>query len=406
MKLRIENQSEVAQFRMPKSNFKNDNHFVHIFYCCIDQLKYRNNKPYLPLNANVRIPSANTKATIQMKKTLKESDEASKFWSYNGGVIIIAKSIKKIKVGKKDAVEIEIPQEYGVLNGGHTMWSINEAFRMGDFPKNYKNVLVRLEIIVGEFEKEEIADIAQARNTVENIQQYALANKKGHFDELKRELTPGLIDRIIWKPGEKDDDSAFNAEKLVWMMMLLETTIHPEGKPPISKSTGPGKVFANWNQHINDFSYLNKVLIHGLTLSETIYSSLLEENDKQTKDLTKKKFNSNPIFRKVKVGKETPLFKKQIHYKIDEGIWIPIYASFRILIEIDQQNRKVRWKNDPLEIWNDLNFRKALISHILAVVKQSKQILDIRKNSMYWTGIESLIKLNCPGKKPTDWCKY
>ncbi len=36
---------------------------------------------------------------------------------------------------------------------------------------------------------------------------------------------------------------------------------------------------------------------------------------------------------------------------MDTGILKPILGSFRTLLELDEANRTIRWKADPIETW-------------------------------------------------------
>lgn len=167
---------------------------VHNFYVKCQEVKDN----LLPIEANPREPT-NSSVVGAMQDTLE--NENDRFVRRNNGITIVCKNISR--VGGSSKVKLEFSNDgEGICNGGHTYFAINT------FRGNLDNAGVHIEAIevpedveTGDREGE-IADIAEARNNINNLEDYTILDYLDCFDPLRNYMEDENV--VSWHEGDAD----------------------------------------------------------------------------------------------------------------------------------------------------------------------------------------------------------
>ena len=377
--------NKILEMPLPSSGFSGGVYLVSTFYTDINQF----NRQLIPIEANVRKPQDNTVATAAMKQTIADQDLQTRFWAYNGGLVIIARNCTK----RGNKVILNLPPGYGLLNGGHTQLAIKNALRHSAAT----DTLVRVEVMSGEFTPDEIAAVAEARNTSKNVKSMSVAWKQGLFNELKGSLSQEVADLIDWTENmvaERNDGSiaACDASELIATMMLFDIGSFPADQPPVKYVTGPASAFTEWREHTDKYKFLNVVASKVIELSEEILSNFYV--DPATRGLLNLRFNQKPVFSDQRVS-PTPFLGYERERKMDTGILKPILGSFRTLLELDEANRTIKWKADPIETWR--HAKGDIMARVKDGITNHQSVYEFRRNQLIWTTIALTIDANKHG---------
>jgi len=371
--------NKIFSIQLPSDGFDDSKHNCHIFFIDVKELKSKSIK----LDANIRKPE-DTIATEKMEKTLSSPAKQARFWAYNGGLIIVTKKLKHKK--KPESVEIDLPKEYGLMNGGHTQYAIRKALK--DVAPT--NALVRVEVIEGDFTDEELADIAEARNTSKSFKEMSLAWKKKKFVRLQSRLLTEYSSKIAWTTGELSKaDKAMDADKLVFLLMMFNIIDYPLGKPPSTLTTSTASTFEKWLLNQEQLKFLDEIADDIIKLHDLVLSTF-HENPK-TPGLLNQKLGEKKVF-KDKNLKDTPFDGHTVGYSMPEGILLPILSSFRAILEIDPSKKRVRWDADPTETWNAA--KGELMLDLNQQLKDVKSVLEIRNGANFWKLLEGVVAKN------------
>lgn len=373
------------EMTMPNSGFGGQNYLISTFYTDINQL----NAELIPIEANVRKPQDNTVATAAIKSTISDEIEQKRFWAYNGGLVIIARDC----IPERDSVRIVMPPGYGLLNGGHTQLAISKALA----EHAATETLVRVEVMSGEFSADEIAAIAEARNTSKNVKSMSVAWKRGKFDPLMGSLAAEVRNLVDWTENlvaERGDGSvaACDAAELVSILMLFDVSQFASDQPPIKYVTGPASAFNDWQRNTDKYAFLNAIASKVIELHDEILSNF--HRDPATRGLLRTRFNQKPVFSDNRVP-PTPFLGHERERKMDSGVLKPILGSFRTLLELDEDQKTIRWKADPIETWR--NTKGDIMARVKDGITNHQSVYEFRRNALIWTTIALTIEANQHG---------
>ena len=299
----------------------------------------------MPLEANVRLPSDNATAYVNMRETLVS--EPRMFFFKNGGINVIASKV----VVKKDSKMFELTFEhnYGVLNGGHTQQAIVD--QNDEYPID-ESAFVRIEVLEWKGQNnQQLASLASAKNLSTNVKITSTANKKGYFDPLKKAMDSKYEKNIQWFENEETEGDKFSATDLIAILNLFDADSYSISNHPIISSNSPGNVMKSWVKSCDDeepklvkvFPMVNDIL----DLYEYILSTF---NTGIPRGFTGRKQIKN-VQRK---NKTTPFTQQPLEFVLPKQVLMPILAAFRADIEIIDE--KYRWIVDPKSLFDDVKF--------------------------------------------------
>lgn len=386
--------SRPSSTQVPSDGFHGHDYRIWNVFIDVNGL----NDETIPINANVRKPALGSVATDAIESTLASSKRSARFWAYNGGLVILASGAKIANKRGHTGLQLTIPPRYGLVNGGHTQLAIKHALE-GHAPTNS---WIRVEVIVGEFTNDEIADIAEARNTSRNVRDMSIAWKKGKFDSLQRSLPQEVEQRIDWTENlreSEDDEATCNAEKLIQLLMLFDTDFSVDN-PPKEYASSLGRPFNQWSDNTRAYRYLNAAAARILELHDNIKATF--HQTPATPGLLKCKWGGKPVFPEVR-NRRTPFYSYEVVRRMDDGVLFPLLSAFRVLLEVDSPRHRVRWRTDPVKRWDVI--KGAMMTKIKESVQQHSKALEVRYDWNLWTLLAYLVQTGRP-RTPTNWESY
>ena len=365
-------------FPASKLGFSTNVEYVS-FFMSIDRFLDEKNK--FDLGANVRDPG-DTSATKAMVETLTDTSERLKFWGFNSGLILIAKGWKHIK--KKKEVELDFPENFGLLNGGHTQYAIHQALKQ---LTEQPHPLVRVEVLVGEFSDDEVSEIAKARNTTQNVKNSTIWNKQKLLDPVKTTLGNTLSKMVKWrgKNDEEAEDGAVEIDNLLHWIMLIKGTTKVSGhwlNPHISQGKDTAAKAYIKLVDDNESRHLELIAKDVVMLRDNIKSGFAfkvgNSGTLQT-GLGNVTMSTVKLFEKKKNPEIMPFSKDESDRPVpNDAYMFPIIAAFGTMLEVSKTN--VKWKRNPHELWANESLRETMVKRVKDMIKQENTAMKVKTN--------------------------
>ncbi len=187
---------------------------------------------------NVRGFVQRSKYNAAIAKTLK--DEPSKFFMYNNGMTIVARTIKAEEVNGRKKVRINI-DDFQVLNGGQTLRTLHNFNALDE--RNITDYLSRSEVLVRIFNASDseavnkIAEYTNSQNSISNIDLKSLSTLQIQIEQLL-EAHDIIYSR---KNGDTGMDNNKNYQYKISMELFGQILFAIQGHPDKS---------SNQKQHI------------------------------------------------------------------------------------------------------------------------------------------------------------
>jgi hypothetical protein len=361
-----------------------DNVVADVYILYLDTSYFSNKNNHFSLQANVRDP-AKTKATGAMELTLK-GDKKNRFWAYNGGLILVAKHAKMI--GKKQ-LEMTIPNDFGLLNGGHTQMALFNAAKhgLGKSPP-----VVRIEVIAGGFSNEQIADIARARNTVANVAAFSVLNKSGALEPLHKQMNSSYINKFKWKQNDKAAvEGSEKIDNVTHRLQILHDSMKAGKSSGDVKSIHSGtesiieKMVEGWGWVDNSTIHLTTIVNECIALWDAIKYDfgINPDTGKGWKGSDKLTYDGKNLFSEPTKKNNTSLISGNVHNRISkEQVIYPVFAAFGVLLDLKPNKKTIRWKKNPLELWKQKELRENLYNRFRSHCKANPGggISNLKKN--------------------------
>ena len=282
-----------------------------------------------------------------------------------------------------------------MLDGGHTYKIIQTVIdSLDDSEKDELNdAHVRLEILEGFSDTEDVVSIVEARNTSTQVKDQSLEELKGHFESIKNVLSnESYANRIAYKEIEFADDGSkkdIDIKEILSYLMCFDTEAFDGKNHPIVAYSGKGSVLNHVKQNQERLKKFLPLLPQILRMRDVIYAEMPEAyNDAGGKfgnltgviELSKKK-NAEPI--------ELPFISKESTYSIPSAFIYPILASLRNLV--DCKNDKCSWKRDPEKFFEDMKVE--LIQRVVDQAKEFRNPNKLGKSKDTWRSCYDCIAL-------------
>lgn len=169
-------------------------------------------------NPRERTPNVNIAKLV--KETLDESPTS--LGTKNRGITIICGHADLSKENDKGEKQFAITVEdnEGLLDGGTTTNAIIDKLENGWLDDSKHPAFVQVRVLCGEYSNDEIAEIAEALNTSEQVRSSDLANFRGDYDKLKKVLeTTGL--QIQYFDGENENKRDYSVVEILQLLNLF-----------------------------------------------------------------------------------------------------------------------------------------------------------------------------------------
>ncbi len=373
---------EVSSFRKLSSPNGEDNIIKYVMYVKTSTID-EDIKEWFDTNPRYQNTDQNVSKGIMT--SLKKNPEF--FYNLNKGILFSAESVKfdnNLNFAEMIFSDKEI---HGNIDGGHTLRII---LKNNEDNKKLKHdpsdAYVFVEIITGIENRDEIVELAAARNKTVQVDQKSIADLERKFQAIKDLFTNNKIsfkDRIIYKMNEEkfDNEKNIDIREIIAIMNMFNLDIYSndiKSNPPIQSYTGKEVTLKKYldlpdiEKSVNKFSNIIEEIFELYDLIETQFPEAFNKNNK--KYGVKK-------YAKVKKNGESKFFKNKLEYSVPTGIIYPILGAFRALIRENKETGKFEWCSPPISIWNE---EKEALAGFIVNDKTVDDPQQVGKNKNIW----------------------
>lgn len=397
------------------------------------------------LEANPRAAKKSA-VTEDIEDSLEQEPEIFHFLTK--GVLIGARRVEPLERGRY-RVTFEDAQLEGILDGGHNsfalgrfiirrtfenhkellrgvkrwddlkeVWKDNlEAIEAGK--KDLPDIRIPVEIVYpGEGEdaeehfQEKILRINAARNNNAQLTEETKANKKGLYEEIKRNVDPAIADDIVWKANE---EGRIKARDLIALALVPMTKL-PDDLPTKQVAGAPSMIFSQKGQCVSLFNDL----LENKDVVEPVHGEIVEIRHKGVKsalrlmqdlprlyDLvyellplaynkTSQRFggiksvriwNGEEKYQEARANRSskylakparTKFYQREVDYDYGDGFVYPVLYGLTALMAYE--DGEVRWRTEP-DAFLRANLERAMQSYWTIIQGQSYDPAKVGKAS-------------------------
>jgi len=304
----------------------------------------------LSLSPDPRVPKVN-RVTRRIVESLKQWD--GRFHILNRGLVISAQSAEYDNANRVLRLDIPDDEDYGILDGGHTQFSIERALqdpRPSD--EDYLAQYVRIEVLLGV--KDFLGSIASARNFSENVKAISLAHYEKKLDWLKKAVED-YAKHVRWS---ENDPGKMDAQELIQILTAMNPTLYNATDQPIEayKNSGLCLEYITDDDDRHGYKHLAPIVVDIWRLYDIIRSrwwKLYQLPDPNTKrrgrprslqEVKDRKRGHRRLMRYVTLGKDGDPDKGDVH--VEKGLAFPVLAGFRYLL-VEGEDGNHEWVEDP-----------------------------------------------------------
>lgn len=365
-----------------------------------------------PREANER--SRNKKIYKAVKQSLLgESEYGSGFFDLmNRGIVILAKSVEFLEKDEdgNSVFKLEIPDGYGLADGGHTFKIIAEVNLNLELQGVMKQHNQHVEIRVFEIPDLNEADtlipaIGSGLNSSLQVDEMSIANLDGKFDAFKNVLENRFENSIELWSGNKDYEGLFgwkqtdiaymDGREAAAIISVMDDNIWKDGNSVASYSSPTTTLTKILREERLD-KYL---LIAGDIL--TLYNIIQRDFREKYNAPGNRRAGNLSIVERNRSGKFSFPFSAEIpsEYRLMKGASLPILAAFKIFVSQDKDGNLV-W-NDKFEgiqaTWD--KYANILIDRTLeSAGKHQRNVANaIGKDSTHWRNLRNELLIQSLG---------
>ncbi len=334
---------------------------------------------------NPRDPSTTSGVAKKIIRSFEDSPRS--FFFKNRGITLLVERANFDNDSKELSLEFSNPEIHGMLDGGHTYKIITKTLESLDESekKDFDDAHVRIEILEGFSDSEDVVDIVEARNTSTQVKDQSIEDLLGHFNSIKNVLkNERYAERIAYKEIELTEDGNkkdIDVKEILSYLVCFDVEAFDGKKHPIVAYSGKGAVLSHVKENRERIEKYLPLLPQILTLKDEIYEKMPDAYNKATEgkfgaltgviEISRKK-NAEPI--------ELPFSGAESTYVIPSAFIYPILASFRNLVEI--KDNKCVWKKDPIKFFEEM--KEELVQRVVDQAKEFRNPNKLGKDKATW----------------------
>jgi hypothetical protein len=352
--------SDVREFRfkvsptLVRSFVDPHNPELHIHHAYVPVRSFPNGKISDEVN-----PRRHEKLVGRVPKAIEQTlrDNPKSFHNFNRGLLLVAQ--KAWYDNKTETLHAVITSEElgGLADGATTDRVIGnvkravskaefEALTESEVPEFLRNAYVHVEIISGDL-GDMIVPLTGARNTSNQVKEFALEDLGGGFDWLKEviESSP-LKGRVRYR---ENDQQPVDVRTILALLTLFHPKWNEDGREPVVAYTSKGAVLEYYRnkEWKRGYETLNPVVVDTLRLYDYVhvhFDDQYEEYKKNSAGTGSKLGKRKEVTYREGKYFALPLTGMRTKYLIPDGWLYPLLASFRMLLDFPKDGRgKVRW---------------------------------------------------------------
>lgn len=325
------------------------------------------------------------------------------FHLLNRGELIIAQSCKYDNHNQTLEITISSKDEGGLADGATTDRVIlraenapqrkNSRYTQEQVDEGLNSAFVHLEIISGDV-REKLVRLAGARNTSNQVKEFALDNLGGKFDWLKDILERSeLRGRVRYRENDPED---VDIRTVLAILTMFHTNWTKDGKDPLIAYTSKGGVLNYYrdDKWVAGYKQLASIVVDALKLYDYVHCHFSERYEAYNREVNDKgsKFGKRReiAYRDGKLF-TLPLTGGETKYLIPDGWLYPLLASLRMLLTEDAVGNAA-WVYDPFLYFNEHGAELVGI-----VIEQSKELgynpQSVGKSRPVWSNLRKTVEL-------------
>jgi hypothetical protein len=311
--------------------------------------------------------------TKKIPKTILESilNDPKKFHRRNRGITIIAPNAAL----KDGSVTIDQwPEKSGLLDGGTTVSTLVKNLpsikKMGE-----PEAFVRVEFLVGSYNSDEVVEVAESRNTSQQVSAFAIANLSGDFNWIREALkAKPILNPLTNKPAAVNIAYATNeigdidVEEVIQDMALFMMA-----SPHVAYSSKQ-KALEDYEARRPDYENLRSVLPEIIALADYIpYKARTFYGDG---------FGDLEIIGASGLkGDNLPVVAGKTQYGVHKAWVFPLLGAFEQVL--DKSVTPYKWTTDPFKRYEKV--ARSLFDHLNTCFTQESANLNAlgKKFSVY-----------------------
>lgn len=320
---------------------------------------------------NVRGVNLKTAAAREMLNTI--ATDPDQFLFRNRGVVVIAKSVRFDNQDHRLTLELDNKHIHGIVDGGHTFTALLHSIDTTDPEAVWKPVYVKMEILTGFTELDEVVDIVEGRNTGTAVPIECIMNLTGAFNRIQTILEDKPYAKLIayhqFQTFE-DEKCPISIKDILSYLICFDIDRFDDERHPHQVYGSGRKVFEYFERHQDRLLGLLPLLPDILELRDTIHLELPEIYNRQGGY-----FGPVPGVKGgagVKVNKRTPLhfIGQTSAYKIPISHILPIIAAFRPFVTHKDGGYAWADGSKPIHAW--AKARERMVRRFRSIVTASE----------------------------------
>jgi hypothetical protein len=332
-------------------------------------------------DVNVRDARLNSSVAKGIRETLDNAPDT--FFLKNRGITIVSSRVEFY--GDKSILEISFDENdrdhQGILDGGHTFSVIQDYLH--DEGEEASDAYVRLEIIEGVTDENEIVGIVEARNKSTQVQEQGIQDLLHKFDPIKEVLAnQPYKDNIAYKEYELSEDGTkktIDIKDILSYLLCFYTDGFNADNHPIKAYTQKKGIVTQYADDMGEegkktFKKYLPLLPKILELRDTI-----NRDFKESYKLAGRRFAWLEGIKNDSIG-TLEFLGEEIDYRLPVAYVYPLLAAFRTCVQCE--NNKCKWAVDPIEFWGDI--QESLVSRLAEQAKAYNNPDKFGKDPVVW----------------------
>jgi hypothetical protein len=346
---------------------------------------------------NPRDPKLTSGVAKKIFETLQNQPDL--FLLKNRGITILVDKTDFDNHSNLLKVEMVDETKHGLLDGGHT-FRVIRSFIDALNPEELVdvNAMVKLEILEGVRDRNDVVGIVEARNTSTQVKEQGIEDLLGTFDVIKEVLKGKSYEsRVAYKEYELLEDGSkkdIDIKEILSYLVCFDVESFDSIKHPIKAYSTRALLVDHFSARKKEMEKYVRLLPEILELRDEIYFELPDAYNKSANEETGGKFGkltgvTDTSSKKKMEDVLLDFSNKKSHYRIPSGFIYPILASFRNLVGI-RENR-CYWKTDPIRLFGDIKFE--LAARIGGQAKATRNPNQLGKDVNAWQSCYDAVAL-------------
>ena len=221
-----------------------------------------------------------------------------------------------------------------------------------------------------------LAEICFARNNNVQLTKSTQSNHKGHYDYLKKTISPEYSELVSWKSGEEGivKDTDMCAVACIPLIFLQQEGLLPEGTPTLNKISvySQKNHCVQWYEKVLEHRDISDYVQDKYVLKSKLVKSALDMTEEICKFFDKMFLNFPTLYNHAggRFGLLTAVEMKAYRtpmrttdelsdHKYATGFIVPIVTGVTKLMEYDSHTGEIFWKKKPCSInLDELNLKQ------------------------------------------------